>query len=251
MHFVAHRGESADAPENTLAAFNLAWERRDQAIELDVHMTKDGEFVCCHDGTTDRTTGVSLTIAESTLAQIKTLNAGHIRGEAWSNVVIPTLAEAFATVPSDGQCFIEIKSGFDCTPNACLAPLSKIIRHSGLRDDQVIIICFDAQTISDVKAELPWITAYLLTVWSEYGNMTSSDSCEALIAAATKCSADGLNVHYQCPLDQSFVNRIKAAGLSIYVWTVDDVEPAQRLINIGVDGITSNRPAWLRAQLGL
>jgi glycerophosphoryl diester phosphodiesterase len=84
VEIIAHRGESADAPENTLAAFRLAWERRVTAIELDVHLTKDDRLVVCHDADTKRTTGETLTIAKSTLADLRTLDAGRWKGERWT-----------------------------------------------------------------------------------------------------------------------------------------------------------------------
>src|SRR5262245_45356940 len=74
--FVAHRGESADAPENTMAAFRLAWERNVDAIELDVHLTRDGKLIVSHDADTKRTTGTNKVIVQSTLDELRPLDAG-------------------------------------------------------------------------------------------------------------------------------------------------------------------------------
>ena len=77
---IAHRGESWLAPENTLAAFNLAWKRGADAVELDVHLTADGHLIVCHDDNTERTTGRKLVIRQSTLAELRTLDAGAWKG---------------------------------------------------------------------------------------------------------------------------------------------------------------------------
>jgi glycerophosphoryl diester phosphodiesterase len=94
---IAHRGESADAPENTLAAFRLAWERNVPTIELDVHLTKDGEAVICHDADTKRTAGTKLVIKDTPLADLRALDAGKWKAPRWAGEKLPTLAEALAT----------------------------------------------------------------------------------------------------------------------------------------------------------
>src|SRR3954454_21771589 len=104
---VAHRGESADAPENTLAAFRLAWERNVPAIELDVHLTRDGALIVSHDANTLRTTATPKAIKESTLEELRSLDAGRWKGERWAGERMPTLAEALQTIPEGARCFIE------------------------------------------------------------------------------------------------------------------------------------------------
>src|SRR3954470_13597201 len=99
VELIAHRGESADAPENTMAAFLLAWERRVGAIELDVHLTRDGELIVSHDADTRRTTGTSKVIKDSTLDELRPLDAGRWKGPRWAGERMPTLGEALATIP--------------------------------------------------------------------------------------------------------------------------------------------------------
>ena len=110
VKFVAHRGESQAAPENTLESFVLAWQRGSKAIEGDFHLSKDGVVVCMHDDNAKRTCGVDKPLAEMTLAEINTLDAGLHKGEAWRFTRVPTLAEVLATVPDYGEIFIELKS---------------------------------------------------------------------------------------------------------------------------------------------
>src|SRR5690606_38835440 len=98
-----------DAPENTLAAFNLAWERGVPAIELDVHLSADDRLIVIHDATTKRTTGVDLAVKDSTLDQLRALDAGSWKGEQWAGEPMPTLEEALATIPEGARCLIEVK----------------------------------------------------------------------------------------------------------------------------------------------
>jgi len=84
VEIVAHRGASWDAPENTVAAWRLAWEQGADAAELDTYLTKDGKMVVLHDGSTQRTTGVDLRVAETTLAELRALDAGKWKGEQFA-----------------------------------------------------------------------------------------------------------------------------------------------------------------------
>src|SRR6476646_10554366 len=99
VEVIAHRGESADAPENTMAAFRLAWERKVRAIELDVHLTGDGKLIVVHDADTKRVAGTKRIIKESTLDDLRSLDAGRWKGARWAGEKMPTLDEALATIP--------------------------------------------------------------------------------------------------------------------------------------------------------
>ncbi|MEM7392442.1 MAG: glycerophosphodiester phosphodiesterase family protein [Verrucomicrobiota bacterium] len=92
---VAHRGASKDAPENTLPAFNLAWEQGADAIEGDFHLTADDKIVCIHDRDTEEVASVKKIVRQSTLAELKRLDVGSWKGKQWADTRIPTLAEVF------------------------------------------------------------------------------------------------------------------------------------------------------------
>lgn len=242
---VAHRGESFDAPENTLAAFRLAWERKVPAIELDVHLTKDGQLIICHDKDTKRTTGRNLSIKDSTLEQLRKLEAGRWKGTQWAGEKLPTLDEALSTVPDGGRCFIEIKVGPEAVP-----PVVKSIKASGLLPKQLVIISFKAETVAEAKRQLPDIEAYYLSGFKQdkaTGKWTPG--VDELIDQAKAIRADGLDLSYEGPIDREFVRRIKDAGLKFFVWTIDDALIAQRYVGWGADGITTNRAEWLAPQL--
>jgi glycerophosphoryl diester phosphodiesterase len=245
IEWVAHRGESADAPENTMAAFRLAWERKVGTIELDVHLTRDGELVVCHDPDTKRTTGVDRKIKESTAAELRALDAGRWKGERWAGEKIPSLGEALETIPEGSRCFIEVKVGPEAVP-----ALVKAVRASGKRNEQLAVISFHADTLAEVKKRLPELkTYYLARFKQDKATGAWEPKVDDLIATAREIQADGLDLSYQGPIDRAFVARVKAAGLAMYVWTVDDPDEARRLAAAGVDGITTNRAGWLEARL--
>lgn len=243
VEFVAHRGESYDAPENTLAAFRLAWERNVSTIELDVYPTKDGELIVTHDANTKKTTGVEKEIKASTLAELRQLDAGRWKGERFAGEKLPTLAEAIATIPDRGRCFIELKTGPEVVP-----ALIKVIEASGKRPEQLAIISFNTESIAEAKRKLPRHQAYwIVSVKPDKKTEALSPSVEELIAKAKAIRADGLDLSILPTRD--YVEPIKAAGLKLYVWTVNDPAVARKFVELGVDGITTDRAAWLKQQL--
>ena len=242
---VAHRGESHDAPENTLAAFELAWARDDQAIELDVRLTADGKLIVCHDADTFRTTGVHRLIAESSLGELQRLDAGAWKGPEWASETMPTLEAALATVPPGGMCLIEVKVG----PEA-VHVMAGVLKACSLTPGQTVVISFNSAALAEVRVQMPRVPTHLLSAFRrEDGVEERQPVWDALIAEAHRIGAGALNVHYAGPITRAAVEQVHQAGLGLFVWTVDDIEPALRLASVGVDGMTSNRAAWLRAML--
>ena len=245
VEFVAHRGESADAPENTLAAFQLAWERNVKAIELDVHLSRDGVLVVCHDGDTKRTTGVSKKIKETDWAELKTLDAGSWKDSKWSAEKLPNLESSLATIPDGARCFIEVKVGAEAVP-----ALVKAVRQSGKKPEQLVIISFQEDAVAEAKRQLPELKAlYLSSFKQDKATGAWTPSVEDLIAKAKAIKADGLDLAFKGPIDREQIDKIKDAGLEIGIWTVDDPKEASRLIDLGVPIITTNKAEWLKQQV--
>lgn len=245
VELISHRGESADAPENTLAAFNLAWKRKVPAIELDVHVSKDQRLVCIHDGDLKRTTGVAGPVKEAVMADLQKLDAGAWKHADFAGERLPTLEEALATIPEGGRCFIELKTGAEAVP-----PLVAAVEASGKKPEQLAVISFNAAALAETKRRLPKLKAYFLSSFKqdkETGRW--SPTAEELIAKAQSLQADGLDLEARGPLDAAFVAKIRAAKLGFYVWTVDDPKLARRMVELGVDGITTNKAAWLAERL--
>lgn len=245
VEFISHRGESADAPENTLAAFNLAWKRKVPAIELDVHVSKDGRLVCIHDGDLKRTTGTAGPVKEALLADIQKLDAGAWKHADFAGEKLPTLEEALATIPEGGRCFIELKTGPEAVP-----PLVAAVEASGKQPEQLAVISFDAAALAETKRRLPSLKTYFLAKFKQDEKSGAwSPTAEELVAKAQALKADGLDLDARGPLDAAFVAKIRAAKLGFYVWTVDDPKLARRMAALGVDGITTNKAAWLAERL--
>ena len=245
VEYISHRGESADAPENTLAAFRLAWQRDVDAIELDVHLSKDDRLVVIHDADTQRTCGVSLKVKDSTCDQLKGLDAGSWKDAKYAGEPLPLLEEALATIPQGKRCFIEIKVGPEAVP-----ALVRAIEASGKTSEQLAVISFNPETVAESKRCLPEIPAYFLSGFrrdKETGEWNVT--FDQLIEQAKALKADGLDLHYQGPYDLEAVQKVKSAGLGLYVWTVDDPEAARALIDLGIDGVTTNKAQWLKEQV--
>jgi glycerophosphoryl diester phosphodiesterase len=242
VEWIAHRGESADAPENTLAAFKLAWDRNVLAIELDVHLASDGSLVVIHDADAERTTGVSRLIKDSTSDELTSLDAGTWKAPRYSAEHLPLLGEVLATIPGAGRCFIEVKVGPEAIPW-----LVDVVRASGKKPEQIVIIAFDPETVAEAKRKLPELKAYFLAHPKRDEAGEWKPGVATLIAKAKELGADGLGLCAPA-VDAEWVKQIKGAGLGLHVWTVDNPAEARRLIDAGVDGITSNKPSWLRDQ---
>jgi glycerophosphoryl diester phosphodiesterase len=242
---VAHRGASFDAPENTLASFNLAWERKADAIEGDFFLTKDSTIVCIHDKTTGRLAGVDLSVAHSTLAELKVLDVGAWKGAEWTGERIPTLDEVLVTVPDGKKIFIEIKCGPEILPE-----LKRSLTDSPLDSDQIVIISFNKDVIAAVKEQIPVYKAYWLTGFRKDDQSGRwQPALDNVLSTLKTIGADGLDCRADDVVDGLFAKALKAAGMELHVWTVDDPDKARFLQDIGVRSITTNRPEWLRRQL--
>lgn len=239
---IAHRGESSLAPENTLAAVELAWKRGADAVEIDVQLTADGHLVACHDDDTKRTTDQNLVIDKSTLAELRELDAGGWKGADWAGQKIPLLTEILDTVPENKRLFIEVKVGPEAVP-----ALKEAVEKSRKQSEQVVMISFRPSVIAEVKCLMPRHRAFLIISFQQdkqTGNW--SPTVEEMIAEARAVKADGVDLSVQPPLDGRFVEKLQQAGLEVYVWTVDSPEIALRLIDHGVVGITTNRSGWMK-----
>jgi glycerophosphoryl diester phosphodiesterase len=243
VEIVGHRGASFDSPENTVASVKLAWEQKADAAEFDVYLSKDGRIVVIHDANTRRTAGVDSKVAELTLAELKELDVGKWKDAKFAGETVPTLAEVLATVPKGKRVFIEVKCGPEIVPE-----LDRVLKASKLPAAQTAVISFNADVVAAVKKTRPDVKAYWVVSLAPKGQKPRT--ADELTARAKEIHADGLDLSATPSiLDKTFGDTVKAAGLELYVWTVNDVELARKMIAAGVDGITTDRPGWLREQL--
>ena len=244
---IAHRGASADAPENTMAAFRAGYAQEADAIELDVHLSKDGQAVVIHDVDTKRVAGVDRPVVEQTLEELLAHSVGdwgQWKGRGFEAERIPTLDEVLAIVPDDKRVVIEIKCGAEALP-----AVESAIRKAELKPAQTLIITFKLDVAVAAKMRFPDRQVYWLHSYKKDEKTGAYPDLDALIARAKEAGLDGLNLNYNFPLDKAAVDRIRSAGLKCYVWTVNDTPIARRLVEAGVDGITTDRPGALRREL--
>ncbi|MEY2409042.1 MAG: glycerophosphoryl diester phosphodiesterase [Verrucomicrobiota bacterium] len=242
---IAHRGASRDAPENTLAAIRLAWEQGADAVEIDVHQSRDGHIVVIHDAHTRKTAGVMRRVRTQTLDELGALDVGRWKHRRWAGERIPTFAQVLDEIPAGKRLFVELKCGPDCLPEWV-----DTVRRSGKKPQQIVPIGFSLTTMKLLKWALPqlevaWVQGFRRT-W--HGRWTPT--AEKLIAAARHANLDALDLGGRGPVNETFTEKIHAAGLKLYIWTVDSPRQAKRLSSAGVDGLTTNRPGWLREKLG-
>jgi glycerophosphoryl diester phosphodiesterase len=240
---IAHRGFSAKAPENTVAAFKLAWQEGSDACENDIYLTQDGKIAVIHDADTKRTTGQKLLVAQSPLAALQALDAGSFKGKQWLGEKIPSLSEALDTMPVGRQrFFIEIKCGPEVVP-----ALSEVLTPMQPRAGQLCVISFNLASAKLTKATMPWLKVYYLAGGKKKG--AARTDLAQIIAEAKDAHLDGLNLGSDWDWNPAMVQQIRSAGLGVYVWTVDEPEEARRLAALGVDGITTNDPVLVRQAL--
>lgn len=229
---IAHRGSSFTAPENTVAAAKLAWEQNADAVEVDIYLTKDNRVMVLHDENTLRTTGQSYITAQTNSQVLRTLDAGSWKdARSYKGEKIPFLEEMIATIPKGKNLVIEIKCGQEVFP-----ALKKIMHKSG-KKKQLIFIAFNWETIVEAKRMFPKNSCYWLS--------SLPNEVHAKMSEVTRNKIDGINLNYKI-IDQQTVTLANELGYKVWSWTIDDPMEAQRLVNLGVTAITTNRPDLMR-----
>lgn len=225
---VAHRGMSGLETENTCAAFVAAGNRSHYGIETDVHVTADGEFVVIHDDTTLRVAGEDIAVEEVTLAALKEIvlfdkDGSKRRGD----LRIPTVEEYIAICQKYEKIpVLELKNAFS---REDIRRLCDRIAAMGYLD-KVVFISFVYENLLTVKELYPAQTVQFLTI--------DRPDMDWLIGLLAENGMD-IDIHWPA-VNATFMAKCKAAGLKVNCWTVDDPDDAARLIELGVDFITSN-----------
>jgi glycerophosphoryl diester phosphodiesterase len=241
VEIIAHRGASYSAPENTLAAVRLGWQQGAE-VEIDVHLSQDERIVVIHDASTKRTAQVDLKVEEANAPELRALDVGCFKAAEYAGERIPFLDEVLAALPPRRRLFVEIKCGPEVLPL-----LQSQIRTSG-KMPQIVIIGFDLETVAASKKLMDVPTYWLKGTEKVKDTEEWIPHDPRLVQKVRDQGLDGLDVHY-AGVTPEFARAVKASGLKLSVWTVDDPQEANRLVRLGVDGITTNRPDWLRAQL--
>jgi len=223
---IAHRGASSYAPENTLAAFDLAIEMGVSHIELDVHATRDGQIVVIHDDAVDRTTNGSGPAASHSVAELTALDAGAWFDRRFAGQRVPTLGAVFERYKGRAHIHTEIKGHSADLSRATV----DLVRRHGMAE-QVTVTSFQQVRLEEARAHGPELpTGWLV-----------AEVSEAIIAQAR-----ALGLRQLCPrasaVTVELVRRLHAEGFVVRAWGVTDEEQMRRVVQAGADGMTVNFP---------
>src|SRR6185369_4125052 len=228
----AHRGASASAPENTLAAFELALAQNADAIELDVKLSADGQVIVIHDPMVDRTTGSHGRVKDLPLQELRALDAGSSFSEKFKGEKIPTLEEVFEAVGK--RTFINVELTNYNTPRDHLVEAVCMLIKKHHMQKRVIFSSFFPSNLSKARSYLPDVPRGLLALDGVLGAWARSFGF-----VFGKYQA----LHpYLTDMTQQEVSRVHRVNRRIHVWTVNKEEDIRRFFGWGVDGIFTDDP---------
>jgi glycerophosphoryl diester phosphodiesterase len=234
---VAHRGASGYAPENTIAAFDLAVDMKADYIEIDVQRSKDGELVLIHDTTVNRTTNGTGRVGELTLEQLRKLDAGSWFGSEFAGELIPTFDEILDRYRGKIGILVELKAP-ELYPGIeeQVAEALKKRNMDKPKNNKIIIQSFNFESVKKVNELLPRIPIGVLT------SNRADTTVEALQEFSTY--ADWFNPSYGI-VTKEMVEQVHALGMKIGSWTVRTPEAADFLFEMGVDAIITDYPDYV------
>jgi len=247
---VAHRGGAGLAPENTLAAFTNGLSFGPDAIELDIHLSRDGELVVIHDPTLDRTTDGRGAVADRTAAELAQLDAAaKFRGAAPAErQPVPTLGQVLQLAKGRAGVQIEVKLGVDGSRYPGIeAKLVETLRDHDMIGD-VVVLSFDFPTLQEVKRIEPAVKACAL-ISTAYLQSAGRSDPEAVAQELASLGVEYVGVKASLLSDGLFA-ALAGRGLQTGVWTVNDVRDMRQFAARGVAFITSDRPDLLNEALG-
>ena len=235
---IAHRGDSAHRPENTLASFAGALEVGATVVELDVQLTGDGHVVVLHDPTLDRTTTGRGDVRRLTLAEVRAVSAGYPErfGTAYAGERVPTLAEAFGLLRGRARALVEIKaeSVTDDAEGGVEARVVEEVRRADMAAE-VALISFEQRAVVRLRDLAPDLTR---------GRLFGHTNADEVLAAAREAGCEIVMPH-KSQIGDRMAERVHGAGLKLATWVVDEPEELKALSRFGLYGVGSNRPGVL------
>lgn len=240
----AHRGASAEAPENTMPAFQRAVEIGVDALETDVHLTRDDQLIVAHDPTAARTTGAQAAWADLDVADARRLDAGWgfvtadgLRPFAGQAIAVPLFEEVLDTFPG-------MRINVDIKGDRAVAIMLDLI-HRKRADDRVTLASFQLRTLVEVRrrgyggetalsqGEVATLLALPAVLWRQL----------PLTGTAAQVPINAGRIRFD---RAAFIAKCHNIGLRVDFWTIDDRDQAARLLELGADGIITNDPRALR-----
>ncbi|MBK8503139.1 MAG: hypothetical protein IPL46_13530 [Saprospiraceae bacterium] len=236
LQYIAHRGASYLAPENTMASVTLAWQLESDGVECDVMLTKDEKIVVIHDSNAKRLLGLDLDISQTNYRDLKDtpvkLKTSNLK--KYSSETVPLLKGLLRTVPDNRLLVIEIKCGQEIIPH-----LQKSI-NKYWKTGSIAFIAFNYETIVETKKTFPKIPCYFLS--------SNLDDLNSRFDDISKSDLDGVDLNHQI-IDTDLVRRFTAIDKEVWCWTVNTPEDAKRMEACGVRCITTDRPQWLKKEM--
>jgi len=219
---LAHRGASGDAPENTLASIRLAEKLGADGIEIDVHLSRDGQVVLMHDDTLERTTSGTGRVDQWDLRELQKLDAGSWFSLAYAREPIPTLQQVLTWASDHFFINVEIKADTDLAQLA--VAVVDLMEHTRC---YCVITSFDSRALQEVQK---------LTAQIPLGLIFEHDRENALAAEWPI-----LSVYYPL-VDAEYLARCRKKNKTVFVWTVDEIWEMEKLCHLGVAAIMTNYP---------
>ena len=252
---VAHRGESHDAPENTLPAYRMAVERG-FGFECDVYLSADGRVFTFHDGDLARTSGGKLSKRcteanwETEISALDVGGWGKWKGSKFEGTR-PALLEEVCALARDGRkIYCEVKGG----DVRVVGPIRKILEgQSTATPENFLFIAFSDKICRALKEEMPQYKVYWLTGNYHYtwpagkpAVRGAAVTADEIVAKLRETKADGVDIYFDPELHaKAFVRAVHDAGFEFHVWTIDDPDRAFLAFERGADSVTTNRAKHL------
>lgn len=275
VEIVAHRGASAEAPENTLAAVELAWQLGADAVEIDVQLSRDGHLAVIHDPTLNRTAGIEGRVSDMLMSDLRNTDVGASKGEPWQGEMISALPDILATIPAGRRLYVELK-GDDLSeaPPQMIDALQRDLAAASIAPDSVVVISFSAALLGAVREALPEFNSLLVVKQKPIrkplatgqpvptgqpiataqaatsGELIIWDPpIDEIIDAAVSSGFDGVSLSNTDAVTPDAVLKIRRAQLKTCIWVVNSVDDAHRLADAGIDSLATADPRTIRAAL--
>ena len=243
--FISHRGESVDAPENTLPAYKTAVSRG-FGFECDIYLSADKKVFTFHDGTLTRTTAgackkkCAAANWETEISKVDVGGWGKWKGSKFSPTR-PALLEEVLDLAVDGrQIYVEVKPGPEIVPY--IKDIFK--KQTKANEKNTLFISFNKETCSELKEFMPEYKVYWLTDatrGSKKAKTLRGVTAKEVIATLRSIKADGVDIQFDPRyITAAFIKEIRAAGFECHVWTVDKLEKSLLAFNRGAQTVTTN-----------
>ena len=232
---IAHRGESVDAPENTLPAYRTAGERG-FGFECDIYLAKDGKLFTFHDGTLTRTTAGANTNRctdvdwAGTVSKVNVGGWGRWKGSKFDPTRPALFSEVLALARDRRYIYVEVKGN---DPSWVPYIKDEIAKAKNVNPGNVLFISFGDRICAELKRAMPGYKVYFLT--------GDRKPAEEIVAKLRELGVDGVDIRFrEEEHDAAYVKAVKDAGFSFHVWTIDDLEKAKKAFAVGADTLTTN-----------